>query len=178
MLIIIEGVDRTGKSTLADMLKTVTGGKLIHNGKPEMDPREEYLSLVEDYTPGNGEHLIFDRFHIGERVWPKIFDRESDFDRHDFIDVDTVLHQLGALIVYAERDDHDVWAKELEEHNEPIDGHSGAEAKELFEIELAKCRTPVQRYNFADFTRQLNFLEGILFRAAYEENRVCKERHA
>lgn len=135
---------------------------------------DEYVGRLEDYEPG-GQTWILDRWHIGETVWPHIFDRKTSYTPFDFVETEQVLHNLGALIVYAERDDHDTWAKELEEHDEPINGETGREAKELFEISLAKCLCPVQRYNYADWDRRLDFIPLILGRAAYEERRVLKE---
>ena len=72
MIIVFEGPDFAGKSTLARAIVEELGDSahLIHHGPPSS---EHVLSMYErdlrDYVPGSGKHLIFDRLHHGETIY-------------------------------------------------------------------------------------------------------------
>jgi thymidylate kinase len=77
-IIILEGLDGTGKSTLASRLykSLSTPLAILHAGPPVA------TTLIREYVwplgiASNGYVVICDRWHLGERVWPEIFDRES-----------------------------------------------------------------------------------------------------
>lgn len=135
ILIIIEGIDRTGKSTLARRLaeRLGTHTEIRHAGPPTRSSVEEYESSLNGYDPLDYKHLILDRFHVGEHVWPEIFERSSDMDdvgmkRH----VDMFLESRGAVVVYGERD-VEFLLEELVENNEPLHPHDLGKALDLFD---------------------------------------------
>lgn len=147
MLIIIEGVDRTGKSTLAETICKIADAKLVHSSKPSGHPLETYEGDLMSYDPRR-DRLVLDRWHIGERVWPTIFGRESEYDMPMFKHTEMFLRSRGAVVVYAERTDHEQWARELAEFNEPINGVTGAHARHLFDEALVQRYWNEQSYNF------------------------------
>ena len=120
MIIILEGADRTGKSTLAAELKRLTGGEVIHAGKPTQPPLWEYLAPLADVGPHSDRHVILDRWHWGEWIWPKIFGRESEMTWDLLKTIDKELMSRGAFTIYCHREDYRRWAKELVQYNEPI----------------------------------------------------------
>jgi thymidylate kinase len=79
-IVLIEGVDGTGKSTLAHELhKHGSRRALLHAGPPRS------LSIFNEYVQPlqiayDGWTVICDRWHLGEAVWPTIFGRESMYD--------------------------------------------------------------------------------------------------
>lgn len=104
MLIILEGPDGSGKSTLAGKLAahltTRDGSTLIlHKGPPEAHPIDEYLRPLTDYLPGTGEHIILDRWHWGERVYPRVRGRESQLDAASWWAIEAYLNRLGAFVI-------------------------------------------------------------------------------
>lgn len=80
-LIIIEGLDGCGKTELAGQLY-IHGGTplaLLHAGQPtEEDAACEYQLPLENLAM-NQYTVVCDRWHVGERVWPELFDRTSLF---------------------------------------------------------------------------------------------------
>ena len=78
-ILIIEGCDKTGKTSLAQMLHRMTGAHVIKVSQPTTDdPITEYQAWVSklEYTPGRYDPrrlIIFDRFHLGEFVYGPIF---------------------------------------------------------------------------------------------------------
>lgn len=87
MLIILEGVDGAGKSTLAAAIKrelekshaddTV---EYIHASQIKGTVYEEYVERIADYAPGTGRHLILDRWHVGERIYGPLYRNSSGYD--------------------------------------------------------------------------------------------------
>lgn len=77
-LILLEGVDGAGKSTLADtiadiqksMNKKVT---VLHRGPMKGSVLEEYIDPLLDYDPASGETLILDRWHVGEMIYGPLY---------------------------------------------------------------------------------------------------------
>lgn len=108
MLIILEGPDGAGKSTFAGQLVRALAVKepsstieLLHRGPPDPDthPLTEYVEPLLDYRPGQGRHIICDRWHLGEWVYPHALGRPSKMDRAVFRYVDLFLVSRGALTV-------------------------------------------------------------------------------
>jgi hypothetical protein len=150
LLIIIEGVDLTGKSTLAAKLEaSIPRSYVYHAGPPTKHPLEEYETALADYDPMSDETLIIDRWHIGETVWPRIFGRKTAMDLATFRHVDMFLESRGALIVYAERDD-EVLKNELVAANEPLHPDDLDYACRLFEGSLLEMTCPYLRYDYEE----------------------------
>jgi hypothetical protein len=105
MLIILEGPDGSGKSTLAQTLAAELGRttsdkiEIWHRGRPSGHPLDEYLRPLYGYRPGTGHHLILDRWHWGEVVYPKILNRPTDQDAAVFWAIEAYLRRLGAVVV-------------------------------------------------------------------------------
>lgn len=87
MLIILEGVDGAGKSTLASAIKkeiekahpndTV---EYIHASQIKGTVYEEYVEPLDNYTPTSGRHIIIDRWHVGERIYGPLYRDSSGYD--------------------------------------------------------------------------------------------------
>lgn len=106
MLIIVEGADCTGKSTLINAIEKEISGEhvsILGKGPPtSKNPVVEYLWCIAGYEPGNGEHIICDRWHIGEMIYPDVFNRKSIMTSAQFEFIHNTLMHLGALVVYLE----------------------------------------------------------------------------
>jgi hypothetical protein len=105
MLGIVEGIDKTGKSTLVSAIARELGTKNVdirHASKPKVHPLEEYETSLGDYEPGTVSHVLLDRWHLGETVWPTIFNRPTEYDREMHRHVELFLVSRGALLILAE----------------------------------------------------------------------------
>ena len=108
MLIIIEGPDQVGKTTLAGRLaatlQTSSGHErdvveVLHCGPPMKHPLDEYERPLWDYRSGTGEHVICDRWHLGERVYPAVLGRPTEMDNASWYHIELFLRSRGALLV-------------------------------------------------------------------------------
>lgn len=106
MLIILEGPDCAGKSTLAQQILRYLTVKyprdtveLIHRGPPTGHPLDEYVVPLLDYRPNNRHHIICDRWHLGEWVYPIATGRKTHMDLSVLNYVELFLASKGALTV-------------------------------------------------------------------------------
>lgn len=99
MLIVLEGPDCVGKTTLATQLRSAMRPEatILHAGPPvHQHPLDEWLKPLEDYKPGDG-NLILDRWHLGEPIYAEIKGRESILDQASWTYIDMFLESRGAL---------------------------------------------------------------------------------
>lgn len=156
MLIILEGPDGAGKTTLArrltELIKdqhSLNEVRYIHAGPPERHPLDEYLHTLTHYRPNAFYHIIIDRWHWGESVYPELLRRPTKLDFPARWAIDAYLKRLGALVVlvdqfdaeyittYAERGEHELLTKL-------------ADTKTAFAATAALSHLPFLRYNWKD----------------------------
>lgn len=87
--ILVEGLDRSGKSSIAEMYRK-KGYTIVHMEAPskkyysETYAGESYLEeLVRLYTQHEGKNVLFDRTVYGELVWPNIYGRQALLEAED-----------------------------------------------------------------------------------------------
>lgn len=104
VLIILEGPDCAGKSTLAELILRYLFVKyprdtveLIHRGPPTGHPLDEYVVPLIDYRPNTRHHIVCDRWHLGEWVYPIATGRKTYMDISTLNYVEMFLASRGAL---------------------------------------------------------------------------------
>jgi hypothetical protein len=87
--IILEGLDRTGKSSVSEMYKK-RGYKVIHMSAPDKKYIQDgyvgpsYLDdLLEMYMQYDDQDVVFDRSPYGELVWPHVYGRKPLLEEDD-----------------------------------------------------------------------------------------------
>lgn len=102
MLILLEGPDGAGKSTLAEELVELLGcnAELWHAVFPKKHPLDEWETPLFDYVPGRGRHIVCDRWHIGEWIYPEIFGRDTKADAATYAHLELFLRSKGAVVVW------------------------------------------------------------------------------
>jgi len=87
--IILEGLDRTGKSTVADLYKR-SGYEVVHMNAPDKKYSQpgytgpSYLDeMLDIYMRYTGKDVVFDRSVYGEFVWPFVYNRKAQLTDED-----------------------------------------------------------------------------------------------
>lgn len=95
-MIILEGIDAVGKTTLAKALAQRLNTTVIHSSKPALN-----LGWVEYHNRNlTLKPAIYDRYHIGEAVWPIIFeDGRKPMLRWQQHMVERMLLQKSAVLI-------------------------------------------------------------------------------
>ena len=100
MIIIIEGNDGTGKTTLAnDLAKTLHGYKVIHRTHLTDTPKSELAMIYRDLLLKH-TNIIFDRAWYSEMAYGPVFRGESCISIEDMHRLEELLHALGGFVVY------------------------------------------------------------------------------
>lgn len=108
MLIICEGPDLAGKTTflnrLHEELQRFRPGDdvlRLHAGPPmSRTALDEYEVPLLPYRPGEGRHVLIDRWHWGEQVYPKLLGRKSITDHAQHLHIELFLRSRGALVIH------------------------------------------------------------------------------
>jgi thymidylate kinase len=87
--IILEGIDRTGKSSVSELYKK-KGFEHVHFTAPAKKYKEPGYAgpsyaddILEMYMQHDMKDVIFDRSIYGEAVWPYVYGRESQLSEDD-----------------------------------------------------------------------------------------------
>jgi energy-coupling factor transporter ATP-binding protein EcfA2 len=111
LLIIVEGADGVGKSTLVDHLveaiPSSTDLKVLRARPPRGHPLDEYVMPLLDYRPifsRTNPSVICDRWHLGELVYPTVLDRPTRMSTTVFRYVEMFLASRGAIVVHVSDD--------------------------------------------------------------------------
>jgi thymidylate kinase len=148
--IILEGLDKTGKSTVSEAYQK-QGYKVHHMSAPSKEYTKDgyvgpsYLDeLVELYIQYDGENVIFDRSPYGELVWPTVYGRTQLLMDEDFeILKDFEDKNQAQRILMVDPDQKAHWQRCVD-NNEPINSHQFRQASILFN-RLAHSHTFIPR---------------------------------
>lgn len=126
MITIIEGVDGTGKTTFAKRLAAERGATYLHADKPIT--RSWFTEYIE---PLSHKNIVCDRWHLGEIVWPQIFNRDSLFNASTFDECNRYLARIGCELIVLTRSDTGITG-ELKRRGETDQILGVLKAKSLF----------------------------------------------
>lgn len=154
MLIILEGPDGVGKTTLAKQLHDAIRTEhesdpivMMHKGPPTQHPLDEYLTPLLNYRPGSSKHFILDRWHWGEYVYPRLTGRPTDLDDACWWYINQYVRRLGGVVVLCERSRSGVQNTYLE-RGEGITAVEYEQAVKLFAMASHTARTVQVRYGW------------------------------
>jgi len=158
--LIIEGIDRSGKSTIAALYKE-QGYDLVHMSAPDKKYKQpgysgpSYLDdMLDVYMQYDGKDVVFDRSIYGECVWPHVYGREPSLTEDDI----EILQEFEdrnqtSRILMVDLDQAGHW-KRCVDNNEPLTQSQFRLAHNLY-TKLA------HKYNFvpkqlSDFNHELS----------------------
>jgi hypothetical protein len=109
-LLILEGPDCGGKTTLAETLEREHGYRRVHMGPPgPQHPYEQYMEALADAAIRQKQGIdtrpvVFDRLHLGERVYGPQLRGEDKLGAALTRQLDRVIMGLNGAIVYCRTD--------------------------------------------------------------------------
>ncbi len=137
--IILEGLDRSGKSSVAEYYKS-KGYHYIHMDAPDKKYSEEgyagpgYVDeMLELYTTCDGRDVIFDRSIYGEKVWPAVFGRDPQLSYEDFEVLEDFETQNNTEYILMWDTDFDAHWERCVKDNEPLRRHQFNHAVAMYE---------------------------------------------
>lgn len=159
MIVIIEGVDRVGKTTLCNMLKEC--GYQVLNGKLKYDGNNTHIKQLVEHDRifaqtdllkliDNDINLVIDRFHLSQYVYGLINRGENDSEMIMTIDKD--LAKLNCKLVFV---DPINIQNSSEEHLANLERH-----QILFDICKQFTKIPYVVVNYDTLKNAITFVRG------------------
>lgn len=96
MIIILEGENKCGKTTLANHLVEKHGFNYVKCSQPKGDPYVEYMEILKNIS---GDTVI-DRFLYGETVYGPIYRGKSMIDDHKMRNIELKTMTMNACLIY------------------------------------------------------------------------------
>lgn len=95
MLVVLEGMDRTGKSTLAAKYAAL-GFEVLHFSAPPKGatPEGYFAETLKLVASTYGKKVVWDRSHYGELIWPQVFGRMPLLSESSVSQVDGIIRTL------------------------------------------------------------------------------------
>lgn len=155
VLIICEGPDGSGKSTLVAQLEQTIRRmcpsdvvEILHKGPPNLSPITEYEQPLFSYRPGQKRHIICDRWHLGEWVYPRVLGRPTRADDANLWHIEAFLESRGAVLVYATPDANVISRNITERGDDLVNVLHTTEIISGYQAQIAQTRLPVWRYDY------------------------------
>lgn len=111
MIIILEGPDGGGKTTLAAQLSNQTGYPIVRRGYPKTN--EEKQQMLQEYIDiiKKGKNVIFDRSWYSEIVYGPIMRDDSVITYPAMYELERLLAKAGAIVIYCTGAKNTLWKR-------------------------------------------------------------------
>lgn len=141
-LIVLEGLDRTGKSTVAKFYEN-NGYKVVHlSAPPKGTTPDQYLDeMVNLISSAAHTDIVLDRSHYGELVWSSIYNRNPLLSEEDISILQEIEGSVGTTRVIMHDPNIEAHWQRCVDNNEPLTKAQFMKARALYHG-LAK------KYNF------------------------------
>ena len=147
-LVLLEGLDRTGKSTVASYFETL-GFQIIHLSAPAKDlTSDAYMQEMSDLLSSAAiRDIVLDRTHYGEMVWPQVYNRPAKLDEEQIDALREIEESVGVQRIWMTDNSIDAHWKRCVDNKEPLDKSQFTRARALFS-------NMAHKYNFEPITLQ------------------------
>lgn len=147
-LVLLEGLDRTGKSTVAAYFETL-GFEKIHMSAPSKGttPDQYMQQMMELLQSAATKDMVLDRTHYGELIWPQIYGRKPLLDDEMIEALREIEDAVGVQRLWMTDDDLKAHWQRCVDNKEPLDKAQFTRARGLYS-------TMAQKYGFEKVTLQ------------------------
>lgn len=150
MIIIIEGPDGSGKTTLANKLSEQTGYHVIHMVQPKDDADKQRMMVEYMNVLKSGKNAIFDRCWYSEMVYGPIMRDTSIISYPQMYELERLLTKKGAMIVYCTDSPEVLWQRATSRGEDYITNYETfvAICEAFDEVMNVPHLVPVVRYGY------------------------------
>jgi len=148
-LILLEGLDCTGKSTVAKFFQHEHGYEVIHlSAPPKGTTSDQYLQeMVNLISAASTRDIVLDRTHYGELVWPNVYGRKPLLSEEDIDAIREIEESVGVRRIWMNDPNVEAHWKRCVDNKEPLNKAQFVKARSLYS-QLA------YKYGFESITLQ------------------------
>lgn len=167
LVIIIEGTNKSGKTTLVNYIKEMFPEKLfeiIKCSQPKNgDAYNEYKNILEWIKKNQNKNYIIDRFHFGSFVYGPIYRGKPDFSLDKFVEIEMMIEQLNYIFILAIANKNFIKKKFIEDKEEFAKLELIDEEIKYFNEIKSKSRLNIINHNIPkrDLTKNNNIINLI-----------------
>ena len=142
MIFILEGIDKCGKTTLANKLKKEFGFKIVKCSQPVGAPYVEYMKKLDNLK---GD-VVFDRFCYGELVYGPIYRGKSALTAEQVRNIELKLMSLNTCIIYCHDEIRRIKVRFVKDGETFAKIEKIAEMAALYQEVMLNSRVPVVQH--------------------------------
>lgn len=183
-LIILEGLDRTGKSSVAAMFQS-KGYEIIHLSAPSKKYKEpgytgpSYLDDMIDLIQSAAlKDVVLDRSHYGEIIWPVVYGREPALSEDDIEVLREIEESVGVRRILMQDKDAEKHWQRCVDNKEPLTRTQFLKARVLYDRMANKYA--FEKHVLTEFPEYLEYKEksgAVEQSAAVEQVHLPAEQH-
>lgn len=147
-LILLEGLDRTGKSTVASFFETLGFERIHLSAPPKGTTADQYFQQMADLlASAANKDIVLDRTHYGELVWPEVYGRKPLLDEENIEVLREIEDAVGVQRIWMTDNAIESHWKRCVDNKEPLTKVQFTRARALFS-------TMAHKFGFEPITLQ------------------------
>lgn len=152
MIIIIEGPDGSGKTTLASQIAKQTGYPVVHFSVPKTEEEKEQMVSMYKQAIKESKNIIFDRCWYSEMAYGPVMRKEHVISYPQMYELERMLAKRGSLIIYCTGSPEVLWRRATARGEDYVtDQQTFVEIFEAYEdIMNVPHLVPVVKYGYTD----------------------------
>lgn len=143
MNIVLEGIEAAGKTTLAEKLMRKYGMSIMHSTSKTRNDFTYHLDLLNFR-----ENTVFDRFHIGEMIYPIIYNRPGKLTEEEWNKINKQIIDNNDLFIVFVCSNMSIIEQRLVERGEEDQIPLLAQQNDLFTMRANLIK---EQYNYKNF---------------------------
>ncbi len=132
-LILLEGLDRTGKSTVAAYYRSL-GYEVVHlSAPPKGTTTDQYLQeMIDLISSAATRDIVMDRTHYGECVWPEVYGRKPLLGDDEFEVLREIEEAVGIQRILMTDPNYDAHWQRCVDNKEPLTKQQFVKARAIY----------------------------------------------
>lgn len=175
-LVLLEGLDRTGKSTVAAYFETLGFEKIHMSAPPKGTTPDQYMQeMVDLLQTAATRDIVLDRTHYGELVWPQIYGRKPLLDEEMIDALREIEDSVGVQRIWMTDDDLKAHWQRCIDNKEPLDKAQFTRARGLYSSMAQKYG--FEKVTLQTFIKQFPDAQGIADSLSVQQNFAPERAH-
>lgn len=152
VIIILEGPDGSGKTTLANQLAAQTGYPVVHRSNPKTEEEKQQMLAMYKEAVKKSRNVIFDRAWYSEMVYGPIMRDAAYISYPAMYELERGLCKVGSILIYCTDSPNILWKRCLKRGEDYIKNYNtfSSICAGFEELMAVPHLIPVVRYEYKE----------------------------